>query len=134
MTGERLCQYAATTPAAWLTRAPGSTPPLRPGRLTARGSAPERCPERSGHVPGSPHDVVPGEVHHLEPGRPQPGVAPQLCHRAPRVAVLDRSIGLANGPEPLPQEVGPADDPLIFSADPSLQHGRRDSLLAEDPP
>src|ERR1700683_4029753 len=69
--------------------------PLRARSLLAPAST-ERFPDRRGHLMRNLVDLVPGEVHDLEAGPAQRGVAPELGNRSVRVRVLDRPIGLAN--------------------------------------
>src|SRR6202167_3025630 len=107
--------------------------PLRARSLLAPAS-PERFPDRRGHLMRNLVDLVPGEVHDLEAGPAQRGVAPELGNCALRVRVLDRPIGLANRLVSPPQEVGPANHPSLLPADPDLEFRRGKPKIAECDP
>src|SRR6202034_2256163 len=106
-----------------------------PGCLGRPGGSgtPEGLPERSGHLTGSSHDLVPSEVHDLEAGRPQLPAPLELGHGLGRARVLHGPVRLTDRPVAPPQEVGAAEPPVI-PADQLLQLGRWNPLLAEGDP
>jgi len=91
---------------------------------SAGDSAPECCLYRGRYLIRCTGDIAPGEMHDLEARGAQPGVPLKLGHRAGRVGVLQRAVGLPHRPVSAPEKVSAADD-LILVADPSLQIGRR---------
>jgi len=72
-------------------------------------------------------------MHNLETRRAQPGVPLKLGHRASRIGILDRAVGLPHRPVSAPEKVSAADD-LILISDPGLQVGRRQAKLVEGNP